>query len=94
MKKYKVLGLMSGTSLDGLDLAYCHLWQSNGNWEFSIENTRDVPYTEKMRDYLKNAIHLSEEDHDQFCCNSDHHLRSDGGFYVLCAEKFPVFSPT
>ncbi|MEO9513760.1 MAG: anhydro-N-acetylmuramic acid kinase [Flavobacteriaceae bacterium] len=65
MKKYKVLGLMSGTSLDGLDLAYCHLWKNNDTWAFSIEHTREVQYTEKMQDYLKNAIYLSEEAHDQ-----------------------------
>ncbi|AWX43302.1 Anhydro-N-acetylmuramic acid kinase [Flagellimonas maritima] len=65
MKKYKVVGLMSGTSLDGLDLAYCHLWQTNEHWEFSIEFTKEVQYGEKMRDYLKNAIYLTENDHAQ-----------------------------
>nr|WP_299484870.1 anhydro-N-acetylmuramic acid kinase [uncultured Allomuricauda sp.] len=65
MKKYKVLGLMSGTSLDGLDLAYCHLWQSNNHWEFSIEKTKDISYDYKLRDALKNAIYLSEEDHNK-----------------------------
>ncbi|MEZ4809099.1 MAG: anhydro-N-acetylmuramic acid kinase [Allomuricauda sp.] len=65
MKTYKVLGLMSGTSLDGLDMAYCHLWEENGHWRFSIENTMDIPYTDTMREYLKNAIYLSEEEHGQ-----------------------------
>ncbi|MGX1929398.1 anhydro-N-acetylmuramic acid kinase [Flagellimonas sp. 2504JD4-2] len=65
MKMYKVLGLMSGTSLDGLDLAYCHLWQSNDHWEFSIEKTKDVSYDFELRNALKNAIYLSEDEHDQ-----------------------------
>ena len=65
MKIYKVLGLMSGTSLDGLDLAYCHLWKNDAHWNFSLEHTLEVGYTEKMRDYLKNAIYLSEEEHAQ-----------------------------
>lgn len=65
MNNYKVLGLMSGTSLDGLDMAYCHIWEENGQWNFSIRQTKDVPYSDEMREHLKNAIYLSEEDHAQ-----------------------------
>ncbi|WP_431161375.1 anhydro-N-acetylmuramic acid kinase [Flagellimonas beolgyonensis] len=65
MSTYKVLGLMSGTSLDGLDMAYCHIWKDNEHWHFSIKHTKDVSYTDEMREYLKNAIYLSEEDHAQ-----------------------------
>ena len=65
MRVYKVLGLMSGTSLDGLDMAYCHLWEKDGHWNFSIEATKEVPYSDERREYLKNAIYLSEEDHAQ-----------------------------
>ena len=39
MSTYRVLGLMSGTSLDGLDMAYCHIWENDGKWNFSIKNT-------------------------------------------------------
>ncbi|WP_318311298.1 anhydro-N-acetylmuramic acid kinase [Flagellimonas crocea] len=65
MTIYKILGLMSGTSLDGLDMAYCHIWEDMGKWNFSIKKTAEIDYTDEMRDYLKNAIHLSEEDHAQ-----------------------------
>lgn len=65
MSIYKVLGLMSGTSLDGLDIAYCHIWEEEGKWNFSIKETAEIDYSDEMREYLKNAIHLSEEDHEQ-----------------------------
>jgi anhydro-N-acetylmuramic acid kinase len=61
MKAYKIIGLMSGTSLDGLDLAYCHIWESNGIWEFDIKNTKSVSYTADMLNTLKDAIGLSAE---------------------------------
>ncbi|RDY61092.1 anhydro-N-acetylmuramic acid kinase [Flagellimonas nanhaiensis] len=65
MSTYKVLGLMSGTSLDGLDMAYCHFSKDGGKWQFSIEKTRDISYTKEMKEYLKNAIFLSDEAHDK-----------------------------
>ncbi|WP_282050945.1 anhydro-N-acetylmuramic acid kinase [Maribacter aquivivus] len=61
MKIYKIIGLMSGTSLDGLDLAYCHIWEKNGVWEFDIKETKSVRYSSEMLNTLKNAISLSAE---------------------------------
>jgi len=65
MGNYKVLGLMSGTSLDGLDLALCHLVEEGGSWRYTIEHTKEVPYSKKMRETLGNAISLSDNDHMQ-----------------------------
>ena len=52
---------MSGTSLDGLDLAYCHIWEEKGAWKFDIKKTKSVSYTQEMQEELKNAISLSAE---------------------------------
>ena len=41
MSTYKVLGLMSGTSLDGLDIAYCHIWEEDEKvWQVAETNKR------------------------------------------------------
>ena len=56
MKVYKVLGLMSGTSLDGLDLACCHFWQEGAAWAFKIKSARTVPYNASLRSQLNDAI--------------------------------------
>ncbi len=55
---YKVIGLMSGTSLDGLDIAYCHFHKKESAWEFSILKTESIEYTPDYKEQLKNIIHL------------------------------------
>ncbi len=62
---FKVLGLMSGTSLDGLDMAYCHFWQEQDTWEFEIRQCTAINYNKALYNKLKNAIHLSESEHSQ-----------------------------
>lgn len=66
MKIYKIIGLMSGTSLDGLDLAYCHIRENKTKWEFEIKATKSVRYTPEMELKLKDAILLSASDLLQF----------------------------
>ncbi|WP_350285272.1 anhydro-N-acetylmuramic acid kinase [uncultured Croceitalea sp.] len=65
MKVYKILGMMSGTSLDGLDIAYCHLWIEKNRWNFEIRQTTTISYDTDLYQRLKNAIHLSEAEHAQ-----------------------------
>lgn len=57
-KTFNVIGLMSGTSLDGLDLAYCQISEIDGVYEYTIAETKSIDYTPEMKSNLKNAIHL------------------------------------
>jgi len=54
---------MSGTSLDGLDMAYCQFVKSGSEWTFEIKNTREIPYDERRREALKQAITLPALEH-------------------------------
>jgi anhydro-N-acetylmuramic acid kinase len=48
---YKVIGVMSGTSLDGIDLVYSHFtW--DGQWNFSIKAAKTVAYTTAWQEIL------------------------------------------
>lgn len=62
MEKYKVIGLMSGTSLDGLDLAYCHFWQTDNTWKFNILQTKSINYNTEFQKKLKSAIALPTQE--------------------------------
>lgn len=61
MKIYFAIGLMSGTSLDGLDICYAK-FQNITNWEFEILKTETIPYSPEWKNRLQNAILLSAED--------------------------------
>ena len=44
MKFYNTLGLMSGTSLDGLDIVHA-IFRYDKTWEFEIVNTITYSYS-------------------------------------------------
>jgi len=52
---YKVIGLMSGSSLDGLDIAYVHLQVGAGKWEYEIVQTACIPYPAGWKKRLEAA---------------------------------------
>lgn len=40
---------MSGTSMDGLDLAHCDLWEEDGKWGYRINKATTIKYDDKWR---------------------------------------------
>lgn len=54
-KNWYVIGLMSGTSLDGVDLAYVKIDHNKG-YHFEILKTKSINYSEIWKNRLKNAF--------------------------------------
>lgn len=44
-----IIGIMSGTSLDGMDLAYCRFTEQNGKWTYQIDHAEIFPYDTAWR---------------------------------------------
>lgn len=50
---------MSGTSLDGLDIAYCSFVFSENKWSFKINEAQTIKFPNNLNDNLKSAIKMS-----------------------------------
>ncbi len=78
----KVIGMMSGTSLDGLDIAACIFTKPvTGPWEFEIASAETLPYPAEWKERLAS---LHQADAFTFC-------RTDaayGKYLGQCASKF------
>ena len=61
MSTYFAIGLMSGTSLDGLDICYVKFSKSE-NWSFEILSAETISYDETWKLKLQNATQISAED--------------------------------
>lgn len=56
-----VIGLMSGTSLDGIDLVYVKFLKNDYSC-FEIVHSETVPYSGEWKQLLQNAIHFSSDE--------------------------------
>ncbi|MGE5106814.1 MAG: anhydro-N-acetylmuramic acid kinase [Sphingobacteriales bacterium] len=56
---YRAIGLMSGSSLDGLDIAFAEFHENGGKWTYEIKAADCHSYSEQWKEKLKNAINFS-----------------------------------
>ena len=55
-----IIGVMSGTSLDGLDLVYVKI-NAEANYQFEILKAETISYSNEWKSALKEGFHLSGE---------------------------------
>ena len=60
---YRALGLMSGSSLDGLDIAFAEFHEASGKWNFEIKAAACYPYDAEWIARLKNATAMKALDY-------------------------------
>jgi anhydro-N-acetylmuramic acid kinase len=71
---YRAIGIMSGSSLDGLDIAYTELTETGGKWSYEILAATCLPYTNEWRERLLTAVDLSALNYQL--------LHADYGHYI------------
>ncbi|MDD2196074.1 MAG: anhydro-N-acetylmuramic acid kinase [Bacteroidales bacterium] len=64
-----VIGLMSGTSLDGLDICLCRFVHTEGQWSFEIVEGITIDYSHKIKQQLINSKNFTGEQLWRFHCD-------------------------
>ena len=58
-ENYNILGVMSGTSLDGVDLSTIELTVKSNVWSFKILDSETIAYSQDWLDKFQNAVAFS-----------------------------------
>mgnify|MGYP003345407714 FL=1 len=73
---YNVIGVMSGTSLDGVDICFCNFSFENDEWKFLIHNTETVSYEKNWLSKLSNAHCIAESELKQLDIEYTYYISS------------------
>lgn len=71
---YRVIGLMSGSSLDGLDIVFTEFEVLGNKWSYNVQFSDCYPYSNEWTEKLKNAPSLSAADYMQLHSDYGHLL--------------------
>lgn len=71
---YNVIGLMSGSSLDGLDIAFVEFTETAGKWNYEIKCAACIQYSNEWLKKLNSAIFLSAKEYQLLHTEYGHFL--------------------
>lgn len=79
---YRALGLMSGSSLDGLDIAFAEFNENAGKWTYEISVADCYPYSKEWISKLKSATSLSALDYQLLHVEYGHYLGQQANDFI------------
>lgn len=75
MNSFRGIGLMSGTSLDGVDVAYCQFdCNDGGSWTYELLQAATVPYPKEWRARLESLQNETAETYARTDVEYGHYL--------------------
>jgi anhydro-N-acetylmuramic acid kinase len=60
---YRAIGVMSGSSLDGLDIAFAEFQENAGKWSYEFKQAACYPYSKEWIQKLRSSISLSSKEY-------------------------------
>lgn len=79
---YRAIGIMSGSSLDGLDIAFVEFHESSGKWQYEIKAADCYPYTDEWAKRLRGAIQLKALDYQLLHTEYGHYIGSQVNAFI------------
>jgi anhydro-N-acetylmuramic acid kinase len=79
---YRAIGLMSGSSLDGLDIVCAEMEESGGKWSWSILAAECRPYPSEWADRLAGATALNALDYQLLHVDYGHWLGAEVAGFI------------
>jgi anhydro-N-acetylmuramic acid kinase len=79
---YKAIGIMSGSSLDGLDIACTQFQETGGKWDFEILHAECLPYPTAWAERLSSATSLPALDYQLLHAEFGHYIGEQVNLFI------------
>jgi len=79
---YRAIGVMSGSSLDGLDIAFVEFDESGGAWKFEIKAAECRSYSNEWIEKLRDAINLHAADYMRLHTAYGHYIGAEINAFI------------
>lgn len=79
---YRTVGLMSGSSLDGLDIVFAEFHENAGSWNFEIKAADCYGYSNEWKERLQNATSLPALEYQLLHADYGHYLGQEVNRFI------------
>jgi anhydro-N-acetylmuramic acid kinase len=89
-KSRKIIGLMSGTSLDGLDVALCEISESGENTKVTLLNFDTIDYSEDIKSEIRKVFAKKEIDFQHLALLNEWIGNLHAEMILMCLKKWNI----
>jgi anhydro-N-acetylmuramic acid kinase len=79
---YRAIGVMSGSSLDGLDIAFASFDEQGGKWDYEIKEAACMPYSKEWVERLRHAVSLNALDYQLLHTEYGHYIGKEVNRFI------------